>query len=151
MKALIKKECGIFSFIRYYLDGLSNVSSYQEDICKTLLKNKNVREDTENLFVLYVKLAILLLKDDNFSKEIEMLKLALGIKQNDLVANYRLAISYERNNSVDDAITHYKRALNDPMINSKILEQFILKQIERVETTGPLKKPPTLGLKYTSW
>ena len=98
-----------------------------------------------------MKTASVFLKDDDFDNVIRFLKQAADIKPNDLVVNYRLAVSFERIGAGKDAIQYYKEALKDPFINSSQIKRFIMSQIERVATEGPKKKPPMFGFRYMTW
>ncbi len=144
VKSLIIKMYGSISYLRYYLDGFSNKELYQELICKKLLNNVLVKNKKKNLFPVYVKLASISLKYEDFSREIELLLLSITIKPDDFISNYKLALSYERNGSADNAIKHYKAALNDPDINKTFFNDFIVSQIDRVNTNGTMEKPPSL-------
>ena len=145
VKAIIMKTYGLISSLRYSLDSFSNTKFYQEQVCEKLIKNTLLKSNIECLFFLYVKIATLSLKNDAGSQEIKFLLLAIKIKPDDFVANYKLAVFYERKGSADNAIKHYKAAINDPYINKTIFNNFIVAQIDRVSSKGTMTKPPSLN------
>lgn len=146
LKKLIVKEYGVFALLRFVLDQFNQTSLYQEDLCKKLVRRKDVKDG--DLFDIYMRLSKLALKFDNYGAELENLHHAVALKPNDIVANYRLAVAFERNGSATDAVKHYEAALNSPDISTIELKKYIESQIERVKTKGPTSKPPTLGCKW---
>jgi tetratricopeptide (TPR) repeat protein len=151
VKKLVLKYLGVSTFINYFQDQFNSISSEQERICQRLLRNELIKSDEEFLFSIYMKLSILAIKDDSPKKEKNALISALELKPNSLIANYRLALYYEIEGLVDDAINHYKAALRDPNIYSEQLKTFISLQVERIKLKGPLNRPPALGARYMSW
>lgn len=81
----------------------------------------------------------------------EALNSALEIKPKDFLANYRFAIALGKEGSGDNAVGHYQRCLYDEKGVSDQLKKFINDQIKRVKTKGPMIKPATLGLRFSSW
>ena len=148
---LVLKSFGISTYIDFILDGFNAICTIQEEICKRLLQNASIKQSAENLFFSYIKMSNLAMKQDDFKKEKQMLVSANELRPNDLIANYRLAVCYEMDGSVDDAIKHYYLASNDPYLNSNQLRKFILSQVERIKLKGPMNRPPALGAKYMVW
>jgi len=151
VRRLVLKYLGFSTFINYFQDQFNNISSEQENICQKLLKNETVSNNDEFLFSIYMKLSGLAMKGNDSQKEKNVLISALKIKPNNLLANYRLAVCYEMDGLVDDAINHYNIALKDRYLYSEQLKTFILSQIERVKLKGPMNRPPALGARYMSW
>jgi tetratricopeptide (TPR) repeat protein len=147
VKALVFRHLGIFQYVRYLSDGLNNISTAQGELCKRLIA---IVSDEDKYFI-YMKISLLENKNDDLEKEISFLKSALEKNDKDLIANYRLAVCLELNKDAESAIKHYHQALTDTSIDSVELKDFIKLQIERVNSKGPLNKPPALGLRYTSW
>lgn len=148
---LIRFHFGIFSLIWYRLDDFNNIGYYQLSLCNQLIKSNTLKLSLDDRLVLLIKIASLKLKDDNLQGEINFLSQALEIKKFDLVANYRLAIAYEKQGLADKAIDHYQRALRSGSNVSDQLRAFIHQQADRVKAQGPMAKPPTLGLRFSSW
>ncbi|MDA3896713.1 MAG: hypothetical protein PF482_11280 [Desulfobacteraceae bacterium] len=151
IKKLVFRTFGLFTFIKYFQDQFNALRTSQKDICRNLLKNANITQDNKSLYYIYYKLSNLELREDNFKEEINMLNLAISVKANDLLANFRLAVCYEMDGFLDDAIKYYHLASNDPYLNSDVLKKYILSQVERIEQKGPMHRPPALGAKYQAW
>lgn len=79
---------------------------------------------------------------------VEALKRALSFRPNDVIANFRLARSFERIGSANEAIDAYKAALHDPSIDSDELKAFIAAQGQRVREKGPDQRSLIPGLIY---
>ncbi len=148
---LVFRYLGILKYLSYMSDGMNNISTAQGDLCKRLIDNGRVTMSDWHMYYVYMKMSLLENKDDNLEKEISFLKSALEIKQDDLIANYRLAICFELKKNAEDAIRSYEKALSDISIDSKEIKDFIKLQIDRVEAEGTMKKSPSLGLRYMSW
>jgi hypothetical protein len=148
---LIQFHFGVLSLIRYRLDDFNNIGYYQLSLCKALIKSHTLKLSLDDRLVLLIKIASLNLKDDNLKGEINFLSQALEIKEYDLVANYRLAIACEKEGLANKAIDHYQRALRSELTVSDQLRAFIHQQADRVKAQGPMAKPPTLGLRFSSW
>ncbi len=148
---MVFRTLGLWDFIKYFQDQFNALRTLQKDICRNLLKNSNIAQDKESLYYIYYKLSNLELREDNFKEEIRMLYLAISMKPNDLLANFRLVVCSEMDGLVDDAINHYKLASNDPYLISDALKKYILSQVERIELIGPKNRPPALGAKYQAW
>ncbi len=149
-KAIIKKY-GIFVFLRYLSDRLSQIRTFNENFILKLSQENPKGIDDGLEFVIYMKLAELSLKNDDYGKERTYLEKAIEMQPKDLVANFRLAVSFEGAGEAAAAIEHYKAALQDPNLFSDQLKKFITTQISLVETGGPRKRPPTPGLRFLTW
>jgi len=79
---------------------------------------------------------------------ITALKLAVALRPKDIVANYRLARSFERVGSAKEAIESYEAALLDQSIDTEELRRFIAAQAQRVREKGPEQRSPIPGLIY---
>ena len=148
---IIFREFSIFQYLRFRIDHFNSVSLYQEKICEIILSERKDFLSEEDLFVIYFKKSVLGMKNDDLGKEISMLKSAKLYNNRDLTVNFRLGLCFESLGNGDEAVQCYKTALTDPFLYSRQLKSFIESQINRVKLHGPLKKPPTLGLKYACW
>lgn len=83
-----------------------------------------------------------------WNNELAALKQAVILRPTDLIANYRLARTYERIGAVHDAIKSYETSLNDPSIDTPELRKFLTSQAERVKEKGPQRASPIPGLIY---
>ena len=151
VKKMVLRKLGIFPFIKYFQDQFNTIRTVQKDICRNLLADTEIAHDNDSLYYIYYKLADLELREDNFEKEKRMLASAHAIRPNDLLANYRLALNCEMDGLVDDAINHYKMALNDPDLDSDALRKYIDSQVERIKTKGPKNRVKALGARYQAW
>ncbi len=151
IKKLVLRSYGIFSFINYFQDQFNALRPSQKSICQKLLKNANILNNNNSLYYIYYKLANLELREDNFQNEKMMLKSAISLNPDNLLANFRFAVCCEMDGHVDEAIHHYELALNDPYLISKSLNKYISTNIERIKLKGPMNRPPTLGAKYQSY
>jgi len=79
---------------------------------------------------------------------ITALKQAVALKPKNVVANFRLARSYERIGSAKEAIDAYEAAFLDPSVDSEELKEFIAAQVQRVREMGPEQRSPIPGLIY---
>lgn len=147
----IKNHFGRLTYLRYYMDQFNNIGWFQADVCNKLLNAEGINSNEQILFAIYIKMASLSLKDDDLVKEQKFLREALKLFPNDLLSNYRLAVNLEKTDSAKDARKHYETAMTDNQFFSKHLNDFLQNQINRINTKGTLKKPPALGLRFTSW
>jgi hypothetical protein len=147
----IKSHFGILTYLRYYMDRFNNIGFLQTEICNNLLKAKGIDSNKPILFAIYIKLASLALKDDDLAKEQKFLREAVRVFPYDLISNYRLAINLEKANLAEEAIQHYKTAMTDSVYRSDKLQSFLQEQIDRINIKGTMKKPPALGLRFSSW
>ena len=130
-----------------WVDELFEVNSRLEAIRKVLSDRNGGADDNMN-FLIYLKIAKSALKADMPDKEQNYLEKAVTIKPNDLVANYRLALSFERSGEGGKAIKSYEAALKDASIDSPDLKVFIMSQIQRVKAHGPRKRSRFWGARY---
>ncbi|NWF53642.1 MAG: hypothetical protein HXY45_02470 [Syntrophaceae bacterium] len=110
--ALIKKEIGEGQFGRLFFEELSDFSHSREDIYKELLKRAQVRGDNALKFCIYLRMARSSIKHFNFAKGTEWLTMALAIRPDDLMANFRLAIALEKGGDGHGAIRRYRTILS---------------------------------------
>jgi len=146
--ALIKKEIGEVRFGSLFFEELSDFSTSREDIYKELLKRAQVRGDNAFKFHIYLRMSRSSIKHFNFDKGTEWLTMALALRPNDLVANFRLAIALEKAGDGDGAIKRYGTILSECHIETFELRKFIEDQIDRVNKYGPSERPPLVGLRY---
>lgn len=99
-------------------------------------------------FLLYMAAARVASIGSEDKNAIEALKHALMIKPYDVIANFRLARSFERIGSATEAIKAYETALLDPTIDAEELKAFISDQVQRVREKGPEQRSPIPGLIY---
>ena len=151
IRALIFRHLGLWSYVTYFQDHFNAIRTTQKDACQRLLNNSNVIADKDNRYSICYKLANLELREDNFKNELAMLNLAVSLKPNDMLANFRLATCYEMDGLVEEAKRHYKTAAEDPGIVSNALREHILSQVNRIEEGALINKPPALGAKYQAW
>jgi hypothetical protein len=143
---LLFKEIGMKKFVKLFIEELSEFNDIREDIYKELLGRKEISNGPR--FYIYLKMAKSALRHLNFSKEIDWLKMALALRPDNLVANFRLAAALEKANDGDGAISGYERILQDCHIETFELKNFIGEQIVRVKKNGPSERPPMVGLRY---
>lgn len=148
---VIKNCLGMKTFIKVFLDELSAIGIERDEIYIELLGITENEANTEQKFLILMKLAHSSKKEDNYEREISYLEQALEILPRDLVANYRLANSFKKIGKSEEAVESYKAALGNPSLLSDKLKDFISSQIERVKSKGPSKKPPVPGLKYMTY
>ena len=114
---------------------------------KALLAQADHQAD-DTRFLLYMAAARVASIGSEDRNAIEALKHALSIKSHDVIANFRLARSFERIGSSKEAIDAYATALLDPTIDTKELKAFISDQVARVREKGPDQRSPIPGLIY---
>lgn len=102
----------------------------------------------ETRYLLYMAAARVASIGSEDRNAIEALKHALSIKPHDVIANFRLARSFERIGSSKEAITAYEAALLDPTIDAEELKAFIADQVVRIKEKGPEQRSPIPGLIY---
>lgn len=114
---------------------------------KALMTQAEKLNDNER-FICYMAAAMVASIGSEDRNAIEALKQALSIRPNDIIANFRLARSFERIGSATEAIKAYQAALLDPTIDVEELRAFIADQAERVGEKGPDQRSPIPGLLY---
>jgi tetratricopeptide (TPR) repeat protein len=114
---------------------------------KALMAQAEKLHDDER-FLCYMAAARVATIGSEDRNAIEALKQALSIRPNDIIANFRLARSFERIGTATEAIKAYLAALLDPTIDAEELRAFIADQAERVREKGPDQRSPIPGLIY---
>jgi len=114
---------------------------------KALMAQADSQAD-DTRFLLYMAAARVASIGSEDKNAIEALKHALSIKPHDVIANFRLARSFERIGASKEAIAAYEAALLDPTIDAEELKVFISDQVQRVREKGPEQRSPIPGLIY---
>jgi hypothetical protein len=104
--------------------------------------------DEEGQFFAFLSAAHAANVGSEWNNELAALKQAATLRPTDLIANYRLARSYERTGSAQDAIKAYEASLSDPSIDTPELRKFVVSQVQRVKKEGPQQASPIPGLIY---
>jgi len=131
--------------IKRYVDRLT----YNPTICAPLLLKKMETEpDPYRRYEIYMTLAWFAARDEQHQNAIEYLQESLALKNNDLVASFRLGQSWERLGKGAEALQAYEMALHDPSLTSPPLREFVLAQVDRVKKQGPHKGVPYPYFKY---
>lgn len=151
LRKSVKSHFGILTYLRYYMDRYNNIGFFQTEVCNKLLNAGGMNSNKPILFAIYIKLASLALKDDDLVKEQKFLRQAMIVFPYDLISNFRLAINLEKADLAEEAIAHYKTAMADSQYRSENLQSFLQEQIDRIKIKGTMKKPPALGLRFSSW
>jgi len=149
LKQIIIKKYDKITYYRFYFDQFNSISSYQSKTCQKLLSDNKILKNNNFVFPIFLKAAKIALKESNFKREIKYLKKALDIYPNDLVANCKLAVAMERIGACKDATNAYKAAINDPLIKSDKINEFLKVQIQRIQSKGPNIKRISPGLRDT--
>lgn len=147
----VKAHFGRLTYLRYYTDRFNNIGFFQTEVCNKLLNAEGINSNKTILFAIYIKLASLALKDDDLAKEQKLLRQAMSVFPYDLISNYRLAVNLEKADLAKEAIEHYNTAMADSQYRSEYLQSFLQEQIDRINIKGTMKKPPALGLRFSSW
>lgn len=150
IRSAIRKKYGVFVFLRYLSDQLSQIRTFKEDYIVNLSTIKpECAEDIE--FAICIKLAELSIRNGDSENEKKYLERAIEKKPTNLLSHFKLAVYLEGVGLGTDAIDHYKLALQDPYGITNQLRKFISQQISLVENYGPRKKPPMPGLRFLTW
>jgi len=142
----IKKSKNPFFFWLFRLDQISPFGLFRNDIYKNAIESQEPSSPT--LFCINVTFAECLLREGEFSSAAGLLKNALSIEPQNLIANYLLAGCYERLGEIDNSIASYQVAHKTAESTMVELPSFIKRQIERIEKEGPLPKGAAPGLKF---
>jgi len=145
---VVLKEIGKRRFVELFWEELSDFSDTREDIYRELLVKLDASRNNAQKFPIYMKMSKSAVRHFNFDEGIKWLKMALALRPNDLVANFRLAIALEKAGDGAWAITLYETVLDNCGIESFELKDFIEEQIARVKKNGPAERPPMVGLRY---
>lgn len=119
------------------------------DSYKGLLNAIESKNNNELRYCILVKLARALSKSENYDDAIKNLKDAICILPDEFIANIKIAEAYERIGAAKEAIESYASASNIPKLSADIID-YIQKQIERIKSEGPRRKPPMTGFRYMS-
>jgi len=150
-RKLVTKVLGWTGALTIFLDGFSTVGYRRDRFYKEILENSDVKDDSESTFIIYIKLAESAGRNQSYELELDYLKKAVAIKRSDVVANYRLGLSFEAMGQGAEAIAAYTAAQDDPLIDHNHLGQFIRLQVERVQADGPRQRGSCEGLSRMSW
>jgi tetratricopeptide (TPR) repeat protein len=150
LNSMIRRYLGISEMLRFKLDHLNTIVTYGWDVYKKLLEQSNDRKDIFNFYLNHIA-ADLFRKEGDYKKERNFLLNAVSFCPDELITNFRLAVTFEKEGRSEDAIKYYRNALADISNSSIKLEKFIKKQITRVMEKGPKKIPPVPGLRFMSW
>jgi len=112
------------------------------------IMNRISEYDAEGQFFAFLAAAHAANVGNEWNNELAALKQAATLRPTDLIANYRLARSYERTGSAQDAIKAYEASLSDPSIDTPELRKFVASQVQRVKENGPQQASPIPGLIY---
>jgi tetratricopeptide (TPR) repeat protein len=145
-KKILIKILGWLECQMLYLEEFGEISWSEGETYDELLKDYKVNSD-DRFFVL-IMAAKLATNKRKYENAIKYLEDALKQNPSELVANFMLGQSFERMGKAEDAVCAYKSALDDPLCISDSLKKYVKDQIERIETKGPLKKPPMPGLRH---
>ena len=105
-------------------------------------------EDQEFKFSFYMRLARIRAKQDDIKIEKEFLNKAQEMKPSHPVTLFRIAHNYEKAGNSIEAINYYKKLTGTSLADSADFKAFVIKQIERINKSGPLRSPPNPGLKF---
>ncbi len=145
---LISREIGMISFPQLFWEELNDFSDYREDVYKRLLTAAEARKDDSLKFHVYMRLSRSSMRHFNFKKGKEWLQMALALRPHDLVANFQMASTLEKERDGEGAIARYESILKLCEIETIELREFIMEQITRVKKNGPAERPPIVGLRY---
>ena len=145
-KKVLVNTIGWFSCQRLYLSELGEISWSDGEAYKDIIMNSKI--ESEHKYYIYIRAADVHLKKRKYENAINKLENAIELFPEALVANFMLALSFERVGETEKAILAYKNAAKDPLWNSKYLKKYINDQVKRVQTKGPRKKAPMPGLRH---
>ena len=137
-------------FEQLYQEEINQMPVQGIEFCKNLLEKSRSNSDEDLLFGLHITIARFYEKDHDYKTSISQLLEAVTIKPQNLIANIRLAQSYEWIGSGDEAISSYERALENPAAEKESIRNFINSQIEIVKKHGPRKAQPITGFRYAT-
>lgn len=142
------RKYGWIKLFSLWIDEFGYIGLIRDGFYKELLGNETLMKDNDFNFALHLRMAKGFAKGDDIEQEKDYLKVALKMKPENPVALFRVAFSYEKTGEADKAIESYKSLLNTKLADASNFKKFIEKQIERVYTKGPSRRPPNPGLKY---
>ncbi len=144
----IKRKYGFLCYLKFRIDEYSQFRNFQTKILFDMLNYSNSCK-IGNL--VYFKLAEIARLSDSTEKEKVFLEKALDSKKEDVYYNILLAICYEKLGDGIMAIKRYEMVINLCGNISEALKSYIEKQINRVKSNGPRRKPPIPGLRFLTW
>lgn len=150
LNSLIRQYLGIGESIRFKLDQLNNIVTDGWDVYKKLLEVSNNQKKMYHFYLNHIA-ADLSRKEGDFRKERNFLITAVSFCPDELITNYRIAVTFEKEGRPEESIEFYRKTLKDSSIDSVELKAFINSQIARVIKKGPKKSPPIPGLRFMSW
>jgi tetratricopeptide (TPR) repeat protein len=150
LSSLIRQYLGIGEMFRFKLDSLNNIVTYGWDVHKKLLEHSNNEKEMFHFYLNHIA-ADLSRKEGDLKKERNYLLNAITSCPDELITNFRLAVTFEREGRSEESIEYYKKALVGLSNSSTELKEFINRQITRVIEKGPKKNPPMPGLRFMSW
>jgi tetratricopeptide (TPR) repeat protein len=145
-KTILIEILGWLKCQRFYLEEFGEISWSEGETYDEPLKDYKVNSD-DRFFVL-IRAAQLAINKRKYDKAIKYLQDALRLNPSELVVNFMLGQSFERTGKAEDAVCAYTSAMDNPLCVSDSLKKYVKDQIERIETKGPLKKPPMPGLRH---
>jgi hypothetical protein len=147
--ARIWNEYGTLRFIRLLIDEKGFVGLFRDDFYKDILNNEKLMSDPEFRVSIYLKIASSLSKEVAVEKELSFLKQAQEISPENVVVNFRIANACEKQGDGNIAINNYRKLLDNFLVKSSHIGNFISEQINRIETKGPSRKAVYPGLKFS--
>ncbi len=129
---------------------LASIDINQTDLCKELLNQNEVKNDSILKFHIYLKLYRFYFMSESFDNALNALKSALDLDAEKIIVRIWLAEAYEYTGNGEKAIELYKSVNIEPSVSSCI-SSYIDKQIERINHEGPRKAPPLSGLRYMTY
>jgi hypothetical protein len=121
-----------------------------EHLLKTHLHSQAAERDETLRFYLLVRLATTAARTADWPQAVEHLKSASGLKPSNIVANVRLAQALEAVGDGTGALAAYELAKDGGRALSPQIEEYVQKQIERVQARGPNKQPLCGVLRFMS-
>lgn len=150
MDSFIKQRIGIIELLRYKMDHLNNIISYGWDVHNKLMELSNGQKERSHYYQNLIA-ADLSRKEGDFRKERKYLLSAISEFPDELVSNFRLAVTFEKEGRSEESVECYRNALETSSVDSPELKNFIISQITRLMEKGPAKSPPVPGLRFMSW
>ncbi len=155
VKELYINNYGNFSYFLFFLDQLSQITYSGNDKFKKMLNLDKYKDDLEKKLAIFLKAAQLAEKNENYKEELQLLNKAFGIKPENILLNYRLAISSEKAGLLEDTLKYYNSFISGPISELSNLSEeikFHCKiQISRITHKGLKKRGPNLGVRYMSY
>ncbi|WDP92010.1 MAG: hypothetical protein HUN04_20730 [Desulfobacter sp.] len=144
----ILRYFGYITYLRYKIDNYHSAGYFQFSMCDKLIQKSEIHSNLELYHLIFVKMAHLSYKDGNYSKGLNFLQKAIELKEDSLIANFRFGVAQEKENEVEKAVRFYKKASTSQEITTKGIQNFIMDQIDRVQSKGPMIKPPMPGTRF---